>query len=910
MLRLARVAETAVGPPARAVRAGWTASRGANLDAARSSSQSGSFAMSPLLQALLRVNPKQWTAAAEAVEALARASGAKAACGVRRPAPSIYATPEFRGAWAEASRFAKIVSTPERIGVTAWRALPRLPRLRAPSQLFVLAHQTRQLPAVAARLPNFSGALVLSLVGGSNLSSVSTARCLERRAGGRPSPASCRTESEVFVPINAARVTWIDALPVSVKALVERVFTVLRAIHLSVLFAPVLLFAPALLYGNALGDSGAEIWYKMLRKTLELGGAAFIKWGQWASTRYDVFPAKLCKELEELQAGAPEHSWRRTKEILERAYGPDQLAAIFAWMDPTPIASGSIAQIHRARLREGVAERNGVGPELGVQRRLLRAVNAGVELAASGEWRRVLRAVLEEWRQSAGKWEWNPGSFVGSAGGDGVSRSTVVDEEERKKRPRVSGDAGDPREPPGTAAGVASRSSSWSSWLAALDASGSSHPLEGPEGDATEGRYVAVKVRHPGVVEALRRDFAILMWLASATKDVPFLQPFQLEHTVQQFGAHMLQQVDLTKEASNLTRFKDCFSLWPTVSFPTPVRGLATEEVLIETFESGISISSFLMDPTTSAAGNDAIEALGAITGITDSGVGSGVAEGGRPKTLEDKVEEAATKAAAAAAYADAARVPEENKILAALGVKTLLKMLIDDNFLHADLHPGNILVRLRSGGVVGGVPAKDEDEAKSATPARSRASAVDPSLVKPEIVILDTGLATELTPNQQASLAEFFQAIIDWDGVGVAEKIISFSSNLSPKLDLEGFKRDISNAVGRFAESTPRAGDCMSAIFETVQHHHVTIDPNVMVAVVTVMVLEGWQFRLDPTINILDYIGDVLKSSFRKHQRLTIADYALRDMWAPFSEPNSLETYRGARNSPLSAQMEEGHRG
>jgi aarF domain-containing kinase len=422
-----------------------------------------------------------------------------------------------------------------------------------------------------------------------------------------------------------------------------------------------------------------------------------------------------------------------------------------------------------------------------------------------------------------------------------------------------------------------------------------------------------VKVRHPGVVEALRRDFAILMWLASATKDVPFLQPFQLEHTVQQFGAHMLQQVDLTKEAANLSRFKDCFSLWPTVSFPTPVRGLATEEVLIETFESGVSISSFLMDPLGAAAAEDAAAALGAITGITDVGVGSGAGENGRPKTLEDKVEEAATKAAAAAAYAEAVRVPEENKILAALGVKTLLKMLIDDNFLHADLHPGNILVRLRRGGVVGGVAEKEEGEADaSPTSERPHASApTDPKrLVKPEIVILDTGLATELTPHQQASLAEFFQAIIDWDGVGVAEKIISFSSNLSPKLDLEGFKRDISAAVGRFAESTPRAGDCMSAIFETVQHHHVTIDPNVMVAVVTVMVLEGWQFRLDPTINILDYIGDVLKSSFRKHQRLTIADYALRDMWAPFSEPNALETYRGARRSPLSAQMEDGHRG
>jgi hypothetical protein len=210
------------------------------------------------------------------------------------------------------------------------------------------------------------------------------------------------------------------------------------------------------------------------------------------------------------------------------------------------------------------------------------------------------------------------------------------------------------------------------------------------------------------------------------------------------------------------------------------------------------------------------------------------------------------SKASAAAAYAEAARVPEENKILAALGVKTLLKMLIDDNFLHADLHPGNILVRLKSGGLVGGVVTgddKDSDVVSATRRSQSSKKASSSVGIKPEIVILDTGLATELTPHQQASLAEFFQAIISWDGAGVAEKIISFSSNLSPTLDLASFKQDIAVAVGKFAETTPRAGDCMAAIFETVQQHHVTIDPNVMVAVVTVMVLEGWQFRLGTAV-------------------------------------------------------------
>ena len=36
------------------------------------------------------------------------------------------------------------------------------------------------------------------------------------------------------------------------------------------------------------------------------------------------------------------------------------------------------------------------------------------------------------------------------------------------------------------------------------------------------------------------------------------------------------------------------------------------------------------------------------------------------------------------------------NTQIVALGVDTYLKMLLADNFVHTDLHPGNILVRVR----------------------------------------------------------------------------------------------------------------------------------------------------------------------------------------------------------------------
>lgn len=39
-------------------------------------------------------------------------------------------------------------------------------------------------------------------------------------------------------------------------------------------------------------------------------GPAFIKWGQWAATRPDMFPADLCRVLSALQTGAPRHGFR------------------------------------------------------------------------------------------------------------------------------------------------------------------------------------------------------------------------------------------------------------------------------------------------------------------------------------------------------------------------------------------------------------------------------------------------------------------------------------------------------------------------------------------------------------------------------------------------------------------------
>ena len=597
--------------------------------------------------------------------------------------------------------------------------------------------------------------------------STSSARCLEKRL-----------DVPVEVSGAAMKRSWS-----------YRAKTFLRAVQLFVAFAPLACLAPFLLGWGSLGE---QLWYGLLRRILEAAGPAFIKWGQWASTRYDVFPAAMCHELERLQAGAPEHSWKETKRILERSYGvaadgtASKFEDIFEWFDEKPLASGSVAQIHRARLAPGVAEEHLTATQFAL--RLTRSVGAGVELIMSGEISRAAMGMLEEWRDGAA----------------GMGR-----EVERLVNGRIR--------------------------------------------RGGQKREVAVKIRHPGVVDALTRDFEILQWMASLSKSIKWLEPLQLENTIQQFGVHMLQQVDFRHEADNLDKFRKSFLLMPAVSFPTPIPGLATEEILVETYEEGVSIASYLLSPEAAA------EALG----------------------------------------------NEQNKTLAGLGVKTLFKMLIDDNFLHADLHPGNILVRLPDGvahtlsSIVRGkahTSKKETDEdGERVVPTLSDAS--------PEIIILDTGLATRLSPFHQASLAKMFQAIVTWDGSTVADTILSFADNVKANVDYSEFKKDIAAAVNQFQSSTPRAGECMGAIFETVQRYHLCLDPNVMIAVVTVMVLEGWQWRLDPTVNILDYLDDVLKASARKYARLAIADYALKDMWSPFSEPN---VFSPEAADPMSALTRE----
>lgn len=62
-----------------------------------------------------------------------------------------------------------------------------------------------------------------------------------------------------------------------------------------------------------------------------------------------MFPPDLCKELECLHTQAPVHSLRFTKSAIAEAF-PGSVGELFEQFDEQPVASGSIAQVYKARL--------------------------------------------------------------------------------------------------------------------------------------------------------------------------------------------------------------------------------------------------------------------------------------------------------------------------------------------------------------------------------------------------------------------------------------------------------------------------------------------------------------------------------------------------------------------------------
>lgn len=438
-----------------------------------------------------------------------------------------------------------------------------------------------------------------------------------------------------------------------------------RAIFLMILFSPAVLTA---FFADSFGGQFRQAWLRLVHHTLEYAGAAFIKWGQWIATRPDLFPRDLCLELTKLHTKAPAHKFSHTLRTVEGAFGR-KLHDLFEDFEEEPVASGSIAQVHKATLRF---------------------------------------------------------SYPG-----------------QKSKPML----------------------------------------------------VAVKVRHPGVTDVIRRDFIIIHWIARLSTLLPGTRLLRLDESVQQFAVFMLTQVDLAREASHLSRFLYNFRSWKDVSFPKPLYPLVHPSVLVETYEQGECVSRFV--------------------------------------ELSEK--------------------SRLNSALAHIGTHTLLKMLLVDNFIHADMHPGNILVRV---------------ERRKNPPGRGLFWS------RPHVIFLDVGMTAELSKKDRANLLDFFKAVAMRDGQTAAECALKFSKEQCCPNPTAFIKEVVTsfNLWGSKEGDGIHPGECIQELLEQVRRHRVNVDGDVCTVMVTTMILEGWQRKLDPDYNLMNTLQAVLfKADWAKSLSYTI---------------------------------------
>lgn len=128
--------------------------------------------------------------------------------------------------------------------------------------------------------------------------------------------------------------------------LTEVVFVVFRTIQLCIYFLPLVLSAPIARYNHWFR---VKVWYEMLVRILEQSGPIFVKMGQWASTRRDLFSDEVCEALTKLQRYARTHPWAHTQKTLEASLGPLWYSK-FEDFEIKPIGSGACAQVYNATI--------------------------------------------------------------------------------------------------------------------------------------------------------------------------------------------------------------------------------------------------------------------------------------------------------------------------------------------------------------------------------------------------------------------------------------------------------------------------------------------------------------------------------------------------------------------------------
>jgi ubiquinone biosynthesis protein len=273
-----------------------------------------------------------------------------------------------------------------------------------------------------------------------------------------------------------------------------------------------------------------------------------------------------------------------------------------------------------------------------------------------------------------------------------------------------------------------------------------------------DGRTVALKVQRRGAHADVERDLTLLGFMAALCDRIPSVRLLSLPGAVARFSVAMHAQLDFGLEAENNRRFAAAFAHTAGVAVPSLCDELCTRRVLAMEFVEGVRAT-------------------------------------------------------------DAEHVGGDRAELARLGTEAVLRMVFLDGFVHADLHPGNMMF------------ASDG-----------------------RLVLLDLGLVAEIPRDMLRPWCETFAALAHRDGRAASRLFYVHAPSVDTE-DYAAFERDIIAFFDSFYDK--RLGDVevsfvIGGAMDVLRRHRVQIEPTFTVVNIALLVAEGVGKQLDPSLDLV----------------------------------------------------------
>jgi len=302
---------------------------------------------------------------------------------------------------------------------------------------------------------------------------------------------------------------------------------------------------------------------------------------------------------------------------------------------------------------------------------------------------------------------------------------------------------------------------------------------------------VAVKVQHPEVLKQTYIDIDIMFEGAGLIFAVPFSKA--------EFVSGMQRQINFEWEAYNLQKFKQNFHEeinegW--VTFPEVSRELLAPQVLVESWVEGKTVSELF--------------------------------DGKNPNTKNEKGPHFTEKKTEAEVLAERSKFQKLKAYKDKMGnwaktiFRTNAKMFLKDNFVHGDLHAGNVMV------------SQDNPES---------------------IVVIDAGCTCQLEEEVRPKFENFVSAMCEGNVEEITETLVEFNKKETPTANLSKFKQNIGKTVKKFVGSPGqdphgepvRIGAFLTAVLKEIQKHGMMLRSDVAMSLVTLGLSEGLIKQLDP---------------------------------------------------------------